>query len=54
MKEGPEKAKKKENLRCNEKNYAVAEAFLDGGGMVSLEGPLSDDISSSLVYGQEE
>ena len=45
-----EKSSKEQDFRNNEKNHPVAEAFLDGWGMVSLESTLSDDISSSLIY----
>ena len=50
MVEGSEEAKEKEYFGGDEKDYSIAEAFLDGGCVVSLKCTFSDDISSSLVH----
>lgn len=50
MVEGSEESQEKENFRGNKEDYSVSKAFLDRRGVVSLECPLSNDISSSLVY----
>lgn len=51
MIESSEEAQEEENFRGDEKDYAVAKAFLNGRGVVALECPFSYNVSSSLIHG---
>lgn len=51
MIEGSEETCEEKDLRYDEKDYSVSQAFLDGGSVMALECSFSDYISSSLEYG---